>query len=100
MIFLSSRNNKKSGAAPINDSFFRGDLQRTQDNADLVSFERDYSETLEDGNTLGPDDPDDTTGGGGGIFGGPRKSVAPPGGRGDTITEEEFEEEDGFDHFS
>ena len=101
MIFLSSRNTKKSGAAPINDSFFRGDLQRTQDNADLVSFVREYSETLEDGDTLGPDDPDDTAGGGGGgIFGGARKSVAPPGGRGDTITEEEFEEEDGFDHFS
>jgi len=26
--------------------------------------------------------------------------MAPSGGRGDTITEEEFEEEDGFDHFS
>lgn len=62
---------------------------------------REYSETLEDGDTLGPDDPDDSAGGGGlGINRAPRKSMAPAG-RGDTITEEESEEEeDGFDHFS
>ena len=68
MIFLSSRkgNGKQGGAAPIiNDSFFRADRLGTLDRADFVSFDHDkeeFSKTLEEGGTLGPDDPDDNPG--------------------------------------
>jgi len=77
MIFLSSRKGNGKQGAPaqiINDSFFKGP-QGTLDHADFVSFDNDkeeFSQTMEGGGTLGPDDPDDNPGNtqdGGGVNG-------------------------------